>query len=194
MSAKFLLIDYENIQKEKLADVPEDLHIKVFVGHSQKSIPVELVQQTQPRGSTIEWIKIEGQGKNALDFHIAYYIGKLQTEHQAASFAILSKDKGFDPLVVHINKLKGNCRRVNSLFELRWVTDNAFKNQIIEKTLDNLQKSTRPKNRNALKKHIAHNPNMDLSDSDLDKIIHCLFTKGFVAETDGKLSYSLSLT
>jgi hypothetical protein len=106
MSDKFLLIDYENIQKVDLSDVADNTLVRIFVGQSQKSIPIELVKQAQRFGHHLEWIKIEGEGKNALDFHITFYLGKLQTEHKAASFVILSKDKGFDPLIKHINNLK----------------------------------------------------------------------------------------
>ena len=39
MSDKFLLIDYENIQKVNLSDVPDNTLVRVFVGQSQKNIP-----------------------------------------------------------------------------------------------------------------------------------------------------------
>ena len=82
MSDKFLLIDYENIQKVNLSDVPDNTLVRIFVGQSQKNIPFELVQQAQRFGQSIEWIKIEGQGSNALDFHIAFYYGKAPNRTQ----------------------------------------------------------------------------------------------------------------
>jgi hypothetical protein len=140
MSEKFLLIDYENIQKLDLSDVPDNILIKIFVGQSQKSIPIELVKQTQHFGHRLEWIKIGGQSKNSLDFHIAFYLGKLQKEHKAASFIILSKDKGFDPLIKHINNLNWECQRINSLFELCGITDDFSKDQNLKKTIELLSK------------------------------------------------------
>ncbi|MDD2902441.1 MAG: PIN domain-containing protein [Syntrophales bacterium] len=192
MSEKFLLIDYENIQKVNIADVPEDTLVRIFVGQSQKNIPFELVQQAQIRGPRIEWIKIEGQGSNALDFHIAYYMGKLQTEHQAASFTILSKDKGFDPLLAHIKKLKGNCRRINSLFELCGVTANALNDQNLKRTIEllsKIDKSKRPRKRSTLSQHISSFFQKKLGVSEIDKIIDYLFIEGLVSETGGKLAY-----
>jgi hypothetical protein len=58
MSEKFLLIDYENIQKLDLSDVADNILVKIFVGQSQKSIPIELVKQAQRFGHRLEWIKI----------------------------------------------------------------------------------------------------------------------------------------
>ena len=193
MSDKFLLIDYENIQKVNLSDVPDNVLVRIFVGQSQKSIPFELVQQAQRFGHCIEWIKIEGQGSNALDFHIAFYMGKLQTEHKRASFIILSKDKGFDPLIKHINNLKGNCRRINSLFELSSVSDNYSKDQNLKRTIEilsKIDKSKRPRKRITLSQHVSTIFQKKLNDSEIDKIIDYLFIEKLVSETGGKLSYN----
>jgi len=192
MSEKFLLIDYENIQKIDLSDVPDHTLVKIFVGQSQKNIPIELVKQAQRFGHRLEWIKIEGQGRNALDFHIAFYLGKLQTEHKAASFIILSKDKGFDPLIKHINNLKGNCRRINSLFELQEVTDNISKNENLKRTIEllsKIEKNKRPRKRVTLSQHISSFFQKKLNDSEIDKIIDYLFIEKLISETNGKLTY-----
>ncbi|HZE22039.1 MAG TPA: PIN domain-containing protein [Desulfobaccales bacterium] len=193
MSDKFLLIDYENIQKVNLSEVPENILVKIFVGQPQKNIPFELVQQAQRFGHCIEWIKIEGQGNNALDFHIAFYLGKLQIEHKKASFIILSKDKGFDPLVKHINTLKGNCRRINSLIELSNVTDNFLNDQNLKRAIEllsKIEKSKRPRKRITLTKHISSIFQKKLTDSEIDKIIDYLFIEKLISETSGKLSYN----
>ena len=192
MSAKFLLIDYENIQKVNLTDLQEDMLVKVFLGQNQKSIPFELVQEAQRRGQSLDWLKIEGNGNNALDFHIAFYLGKLQAEHQAASFIILSKDKGFDPLVTHINKSKANCRRIESLFELPGVIDNLFKDGNLKTTIKNLlkiEKNKRPRKRNTLKKHISTIFNKKMADSKVDELINNFFINNLISESGGKLAY-----
>jgi hypothetical protein len=194
MGEKFLLIDYENIQKLDLSEVQDNISVKIFVGQSQKSIPIELVKQTQRFGHRLEWLKIEGQGKNALDFHIAYYLGTLQKEHKAASFIILSKDKGFDPLIRHINNSKGNCRRINSLLELREVTDNFSKDPNLKRTfelLSKIEKSKRPRKRSTLSQHISSNFfQKKLEDAEIDKIIDYLFIQKLISETAGNLIYN----
>jgi PIN domain len=54
----------------------------------------------------------------ALDFHIANYIGKLSAAHPDASFHIISKDKGFDPLIKHLQDQKISCSRSASVLEI----------------------------------------------------------------------------
>ena len=48
----------------------------IFYGITQKKLPEELVVQAQPLGTRLKWIKISGQGPNALGFHIAFYLGE----------------------------------------------------------------------------------------------------------------------
>jgi hypothetical protein len=57
-------------------------------------------------GTNAEYVLLESGGANALDFHIAYYIGVLSAQDPAARFHIISKDTGFDPLIRHL-KLRG---------------------------------------------------------------------------------------
>lgn len=71
--------------------------------------------QAQPLGTRLQWIKIAGQGPNALDFHIAFYLGRAFTERPQAHCAVLPKDKGFDPLIRHLHGPGHTCRRVASL-------------------------------------------------------------------------------
>lgn len=47
----------------------------------------------QELGDSGKYIKIEGSGKNSLDFHISYYIGVLAKENPEAYFHIITKDK-----------------------------------------------------------------------------------------------------
>ena len=48
-----------------------------------------------------------------MDFHIAFYIGRLSKEEPGSEFHIVSKDKGFDPLVQHLRSLKIKASRVD---------------------------------------------------------------------------------
>ena len=73
-----VLIDYENVQSEDLSALKQDnFRIIVFVGARQTKIPFETAVALQQLGSNAEYVKISGSGPNALDFHIAFYIGQL---------------------------------------------------------------------------------------------------------------------
>jgi hypothetical protein len=129
LTKKLLLIDFENVQEiGDLSKVPGSFHIVVFVGAHQKKFSADLVIKNQNLGSRLEWKQIEGNGKNALDFCIAYELGEFFKAYDLRDVSrkgeaqpecvILSGDKGFDPLLVGLKKKGRNCKRVKSLQEL----------------------------------------------------------------------------
>lgn len=116
MGGEIFLIDYENVQPTSIGLLePGACRIHVFVGQNQKNVPVELSQALQPFGVDACYTRISGNGPNALDFHIAFYIGRLAHVHPDARFTIVSRDTGFDPLVKHLATLGIACKRVAAL-------------------------------------------------------------------------------
>jgi hypothetical protein len=114
----YVLVDFENVQPGNL----DALHggpfkIVVFLGTNQKPT-WEVVNAVQPFGADGRYIKISGNGKHALDFHIAYYVGRLAAESPDAYFHIISKDTGYDPLIEHLKELKIHCKRSASISEI----------------------------------------------------------------------------
>jgi hypothetical protein len=103
LKTNFVLVDYENVQPTDLAllcDGP--FKVRVFLGPNQAKIPVSLAKALQALGRDAEYVVLETAGRNALDFHIAYYLGTLSTHEPSAFFHIISKDSGFDPLINHL--------------------------------------------------------------------------------------------
>jgi PIN domain len=115
MNERTLFVDLENVQKVDLSQIPADVRVMVFYGITQKKLPEELVVQAQPLGARLKWIKISGQGPNALDFHIAYYLGQELAAHPTTTCVILSGDTGFDPLTRHLEAAGHSCRRIEAL-------------------------------------------------------------------------------
>jgi len=113
-----MLVDFENVQKLDLAAVPGHAAVRIFVGASQAKVPMALVLQAQALGARLEWIRIEGQGSNALDFHIAFYLGEYLAAAPRTEYVILSRDRGFDPLVRHLVGRGYHVRRIGSQAEL----------------------------------------------------------------------------
>jgi hypothetical protein len=113
MTTPFFLIDFENVQPKALDRLkPGEARIKVFLGEQQSKLMLDVVRALQPFGAHAEYIQIKGSGPDAVDFHIAFYIGRLAAGEPGAAFNIISKDKGFDPLVHHLNGLGIPCRRL----------------------------------------------------------------------------------
>src|SRR5262249_55059356 len=89
----------------------------LFFGAGQKSVPREFLKAALKLRERFVSIDIEGQGKNALDFHIAYYLGQYLTQSAKTPCVILSKDRGFDSLIKHLGLRGFNVRRASTLRE-----------------------------------------------------------------------------
>ena len=117
MADSVLLVDYENIGKLDLGAIPAGVRVPFFFGASQRSVPTEFLKAALKLGERFVPIDIEGQGKNALDFHIAFYLGEYLARSPETPCVILSKDKGFDPLIKHLVRRGFAVRRANSIAE-----------------------------------------------------------------------------
>ena len=114
MTERVLFVDLENVQKVDLSLVPADARVMIFYGVTQKKLPEELVVKAQPLGVRLKWVKISGQGPNALDFHIAFYLGQELANNPTAECVILSRDTGFDPLIRHLQAVgHRSCRAIS---------------------------------------------------------------------------------
>ena len=110
---KVVYIDYENLPGVHIEDV-EGTKFLIFIGENQKKIPTDTIVRMQPLGERVEWISISGVGRNALDFHIAYYLAKYHTNNTVTHY-ILSKDAGYDPLIKHVVKFGQRVKRIITL-------------------------------------------------------------------------------
>ncbi len=103
MANNYILVDFQNVQPEKLPPIErDDLHLWIFLGPNQPRIPVELAIKMQPLGTRARYIRITSNGKDALDFVIAFSIGEMAVTDPSAYFHIISNDTGFDPLIEYL--------------------------------------------------------------------------------------------
>ena len=56
-----LLVDYENVQQLDFALLGDGSHVMIFVGATQKNVPIELVSSAQQLGTRIELAARRGQ-------------------------------------------------------------------------------------------------------------------------------------
>lgn len=199
---KFVYVDYENMNNLKKCPKIDGKYF-FFIGEKQASVPKSLVVVSND--SDVEWIEIVGSGKNALDFHIAYYLAKNDSEKDVSHY-ILSKDKGFDPLVSFINK-KHNSKIVKRIISLNDLVVGSQKSTDMmptkeqkeisdkyEKVLNNLKgiaKSKRPKTEAKLKAHIQAYGKDKWSDNDIQNILDELYRKGNISKGgNNRLSYA----
>lgn len=119
MRKNYVFIDYENVQPESIAGLDKgNFYILLFLGAHQSKLNTKLVRSLQPLGTRVEYVVISGTGKNALDFHISYYIGERAAIEPDAYFHIVSKDTGFDPLIEHLKDRNILASRTSSIDEI----------------------------------------------------------------------------
>ena len=107
MKTQVILIDWENVQPELLPALNlEGTKVLVFVGPHQTKLPFTVVEAVQMLGERAQYIKVNKQGNDALDMHIAFYMGRLAVELSDVYFHVIAKDRDYDPLIAHLKNLK----------------------------------------------------------------------------------------
>lgn len=197
MRTNYVLIDYENVQPKALMALVGDQPFKVllFVGASQAKVNFDVAEAMQALGSNASYVRISGNGSNALDFHVAYYIGRISCEDPTAFFHIISKDTGFDPLIVHLSTKKILAARRKDVGDIPLLkaTNSKSLAEKVEVVLTNLRQrgSARPRTVKTLSSTIGSLFQKQLGEGDIKAILDEL-TKGGHTVVDGtKVTYSL---
>lgn len=196
MKTNYVLIDYENVQPKNLALLQaEHFRVKVFLGANLAKLPVELVTAMQTLGARAEYVRIAGNGPNALDFHIAYYIGTISAGDPEAFFHIISKDTGFDPLIAHLKDKGIPCKRsatLDAIPILRALTE-APKDEQVDGVIEKLKgmPKNRPQKDKTLRTMISAWFGKKLDDAAVERIVAELAKRKVISIDQGKLRYSL---
>ncbi|KAF1685075.1 hypothetical protein B1992_13200 [Pseudoxanthomonas broegbernensis] len=196
MRTNYVLIDYENVQPSALS-VLEKEHFKVivFVGANQAKVAFDVAAQLQRLGPSASYVKISGNGPNALDFHIAYYIGHLAATEPDAYFHIISKDTGFDPLITHLKSKKIFACRSKDIGDMP-IVKAANSKTLPEKLaviVTNLKQrgAAKPRTVKTLSSTISSLFQKALAEDELAAILKHMEQQGFVTVTGTKVGYSL---
>ena len=192
MRLNYVLVDYENVRPgsaELLAD--ECFRLIVFVGASQAKIPFEFAASVQRIGCRAEYVRISGNGPNALDFHIAYHVGRLSATEPTAFFHIISKDSGFDPLIEHLKGRGVWVRRSNSIGAIPIVSARSAADRV-EFARDRLRRmgKARPRSPRALDTVVAHMFSGRLAGEEVSAVVRGLIGGGLVSVSGDAVAYA----
>lgn len=196
MRTHYVLIDYENVQPDSLAGLDaEHFRVLVFVGASQNKLAFDTAAAVQKLGTRAEYVKIAGNGSNALDFHIAFHIGHLSNQDPTAFFHIISKDTGFDPLIQHLKERKVFASRSRDVSDIPLLKAANSKTQAekIDLVVANIQQrgASKPRTLKTLTSTVNSLFQKQLSDEELVSLVQGLQSKGFITVTDTKVTYAL---
>jgi hypothetical protein len=188
----FLLIDFENVRDVALAPLPADYRVLIFVGRTQNNIPFDVTRDAQQLGNRLEWIKIEGDRRNNLDFHLAFYLGQLSAKHHEAEFLVLSKDKGFDAVIRHAVGIGIKCSRIESLSGIssaKAVSDDPHFEKAFT-VLARIDKKSRPRKRKTLLTQVGSTFHKKEPSGEIKRIVNLLFAKKLITEANNALTYN----
>lgn len=106
-----ILLDYENVQPtedELRALVPEARQVWVFHGPHQR----EIERRFGSYGDGVAAVPISKTGKNALDFHLSFYLGCIVSRNPASVMVVVTNDKGCEPMLEHARAMGFAVRRL----------------------------------------------------------------------------------
>lgn len=197
MRTNVVLVDFESVQPRALDTLLDDHYrVVVFVGATQAKLPFEVVSTIQRLGERAEYVKITGSGPNALDFHIAFYIGQIAAHDPTAFFHVISKDTGFDPLIRHLKDRHIFAARSASIEEMPRVkiSDKQAASERARVFAQSLRQrgATKPRTDTSLARHIsAYFAKLQPSEAEVAAIIDAMHGFGVITIADSKVNYSL---
>jgi NTP pyrophosphatase (non-canonical NTP hydrolase) len=105
-----VLLDYENVQPsdaELRALVPDVDQVWVFHGPHQR----EVEKRFASFGTGATAVPISKTGKNALDFHLSFYMGYIASRNPDSKMVVVANDKGYEPMLEHAKAMGFVVRR-----------------------------------------------------------------------------------
>ena len=191
---RHIYIDFENVQPKELALLKgRDFRVMIFVGATQAKLPTEFAIAVQALGPAAEYVQIAGSGRNALDFHIAYYLGRTSVDTSTGECFVVSKDTGFDPLLRHLKAKGVSCQRVGSIGAIPGLKETATKpdSDPIQRVLANLAKraAAKPRTVKALRSSIKHLLGTQGTEETVDRLMGELEGLNAIRTADGKVTY-----
>jgi hypothetical protein len=219
MPTNYVLVDFENVQPDLSMLANSPYKVKVFFGAKQQEgrVPFKLLDAMLALAGNVEPIKVMRSGSNAVDMHIAYYVGRLVEKEAGASIHIISGDSDFDPLVEYLRANGVSCKRAKTITELarqvqaqskarhapaarpaRSMTPAARKphNEKLAPIIKQLHSlSGKPATRRKLAQVIANyfrHHGGPLPDADIEKVIDELIRLKYVSQSGTRVSYHLA--
>ncbi len=116
-----VFLDYENVHDIDAAIIgSKAVHLTLLFGAQKTKLDVAVVEKLIQHAATVELVRLKSSGRNALDFSLAYYLGRAVLADPCGYFHIISKDTGYDALIEHLRSKQINVRRHDSFATLNF--------------------------------------------------------------------------
>ena len=209
-----VFVDFENVNELDFAALgSKPATYALLLGAKQTRLETGLVEELMNHAGAVELIRLTSSGKNALDFALAYYVGRAAVLDPAGYFHIVSKDQGFDPLIEHLKSRRIRAYRHSDFSTLSFagppkaaappistadppkaVAAPPLPKLPLEKALEHLKRNpnNRPKREKTLVSHLKSLLGKTATETDAQELIYALKGKSYLRITDkGAVSYDL---
>ena len=217
-----VFVDYENVREIDLSVIGnKTIHFTLLLGSRQTKLDVALIEKLLHHAANVELISLKSPGRNALDFALAYYLGRAVLADPCGFFHIVSKDKGYDALIEHLRRKHIRARRHEGFTTLTFsaatkppaaaspVATLAAKSPAQPKppanhletlearVLEHFRKPTtnRPRTKNKLVSHLITHLGKKVTEAEVLELVEMLGQAGHLVSDDkGKVTYHLGRT
>ena len=106
-------VDYENVGS--LEDIALEKYERLYVFCGPKNSRLKLGDIPADGFCRIELIGLKSSGRNNLDFHLSFYLGRShEVAEKDVGFVVISNDAGFEGVIHHLRKLGRDCHLVGT--------------------------------------------------------------------------------
>lgn len=189
-----VFVDFENVHEVDASVIGAKwVNFTILLGAKQTKLDAGLVQKLLEHAASVQLIRLTSSGKNALDLTLAYYVGRAVSADPASYIHIVSKDKGFDPLIEHLRSRHIQAHRHDTFATLTFSrtakataveskAEPAGQQEPLNRVLEHLQKNVanRPKKKKTLRSQLKSQLGKDATVADSVSLLGKLQKAGHV--------------
>jgi PIN domain len=193
-----VFVDFENVHHVDASVIgTKAVSFTLLLGAKQTKLDAGLVEKLMEHSACVQLIRLTSSGKNALDFALAYYVGRAVSVNPAAFIHIVSRDTGFDPLIEHLRSRHIHANRHDSFATLTFSrtprvapempkADPVGQEEQLTRALDHLRKNVtnRPKKKKTLVSHLKSILGKDAIEADATNLFEKLRKAGHLSIGD----------
>ena len=180
-----VFVDFENVHEVDFAVLDtKSVSFTLLLGARQTKLDAALVEKLMEHAATVQLVRLTTSGKNALDFALAYYVGRAAMADPTGHFHIVSKDTGFDPLIEHLRSRHIRAYRHDDFTTLTFSgpakLPSAPPEDLMTRVLEHLGKhvNSRPKRKKTLLSHLLAFSGNAVTETDIVALVERLRKAG----------------
>jgi hypothetical protein len=186
-----VFVDFENVHEVDPAVIgAKSVSLTLLLGARQTRLNATLVERLLENAATVQLVRLTSSGKNALDFALAYYMGRAAMADPTGCFHIVSKDTGFEPLIEHLQSRHIRAQRHDDFSTLTFSgpakPHAAAPEELMARVLEHLRRNatSRPKRKKTLVSHLLAFAGKTATEADVLSLIESLANAGHVTIGD----------